>query len=246
MGEILFSTCKDMLLQLDDLETFSEFQEQVLFLFDKYFGLERSIFWLCREEGEIYSPVTRNTPEQSLRQYMSDYSDKDLLLPIRVSSLLSNTRVLRIEDMVSKQEYENSLFYNDFMKPGNIYHEMGVYLMNQNKLIGGISFVGEQENAGFKDEAAKSIDLLSHFISMKLYYILKHPFRNIPMEDVHLTPSEEKVCKLLQTGLTNQEMADHLFVSLHTIKKHLQNIYKMLGVTNRTSLLSFIMHKSLS
>ncbi|MEK4030574.1 hypothetical protein MKZ02_18850 [Pseudobacillus sp. FSL P4-0506] len=139
MGEILFSTCKDMLLQLDDLETLSEFREQVLFLFDKYFGLERSIFWLCREEGEIYSPVTRNTPEQSLRQYMSDYSDKDLLLPIRVSSLLSNTRVLRIEDMVSKQEYENSLFYNDFMKPGNIYHEMGVYLMNQNKPIGGQS-----------------------------------------------------------------------------------------------------------
>ncbi|WP_445324332.1 helix-turn-helix transcriptional regulator [Pseudobacillus sp. FSL P4-0506] len=66
------------------------------------------------------------------------------------------------------------------------------------------------------------------------------------MEDVHLTPSEEKVCKLLQTGLTNQEMADHLFVSLHAIKKHLQNIYKKLGVTNRTSLLSFIMHKSLS
>ncbi|KKB37346.1 hypothetical protein QY95_02853 [Bacillus thermotolerans] len=36
-------------------------------------------------------------------------------------------------------------------------------------------------------------------------------------------------------------MADQLVVSLNTIKKHLQNIYKKLGVSNRTSLLSFLM-----
>ncbi|KMY53330.1 hypothetical protein AC623_04425 [Bacillus sp. FJAT-27231] len=244
MKEIPFNTYKEMLLHLDDLRTLSEFREQVLYLFEKHFGLEHSIFWLCRDKGEIYSPVTRNTPEKSLHQYIHHYHDEDFLLPIRVSSLLSNTRVLRIEDIVSKQEYEDSLFYNGFMKPHHHYHEMGVYLISQNKLIGGISFIGEQGNAGFNDKAANSIDLLSHFISLKLQYILKHSPNNSPIEDVKLTPSEEKICDLLQLGLTNQEMADHLFVSLHTIKKHLQNIYKKLGVTNRTSLLSRMIQKN--
>jgi DNA-binding CsgD family transcriptional regulator len=37
----------------------------------------------------------------------------------------------------------------------------------------------------------------------------------------------------LSTGMTNRELAGHLFVSENTIKTHLRHLYDKLGVRNR-------------
>ena len=52
-----------------------------------------------------------------------------------------------------------------------------------------------------------------------------------------LSEREMEVLTLLGQGLSNQEIADRLFVSLNTIKTHLSNIYGKLGVTRRTQAL---------
>ncbi len=35
-------------------------------------------------------------------------------------------------------------------------------------------------------------------------------------------------------GMRNQEIADHLFISLSTVKRHIANAYGKLGVSHRT------------
>lgn len=47
------------------------------------------------------------------------------------------------------------------------------------------------------------------------------------------TRSEQHVASLLDEGLTYQEIADELVISFHTVKKHVQSIYKKCGVKNR-------------
>jgi len=49
-----------------------------------------------------------------------------------------------------------------------------------------------------------------------------------------LTPREQEILRLLADGLTNVQLARMLWVSEQTIKFHLSNIYRKLGVTNRT------------
>ena len=44
---------------------------------------------------------------------------------------------------------------------------------------------------------------------------------------------ETEVIELVATGYTNQEIADHLFLSPHTVKDHASAIYRKLGVRNR-------------
>ncbi len=54
----------------------------------------------------------------------------------------------------------------------------------------------------------------------------------------HLSKREIDVAGLLFSGLKNAQIADKLFISEITVKKHLQNIYHKVGVNNRTSLVN--------
>jgi LuxR family maltose regulon positive regulatory protein len=49
-----------------------------------------------------------------------------------------------------------------------------------------------------------------------------------------LSEREIEVLQLISEGLSNQEIASRLFLSLHTVKVHARNIYAKLGVKNRT------------
>ena len=49
-----------------------------------------------------------------------------------------------------------------------------------------------------------------------------------------ISDRELEVLQLMAQGLSNQEIADKLFVSLHTIKTHSSNLYSKLNVKRRT------------
>ena len=51
-----------------------------------------------------------------------------------------------------------------------------------------------------------------------------------------LTVRETAVTTLLAQGLRNKEIADKLFISTDTIKKHLYNTFQKLQVSNRLEL----------
>ena len=55
---------------------------------------------------------------------------------------------------------------------------------------------------------------------------------------VDLTPSETRVAELVATGSTNREVADALFISVHTVEANLKRIYRKLGIRSRTELAS--------
>jgi len=55
-----------------------------------------------------------------------------------------------------------------------------------------------------------------------------------PAPDDGLTPKEREVLGLVARGLSNAEIARELWLSQQTIKFHLTNVYRKLGVANRT------------
>jgi LuxR family maltose regulon positive regulatory protein len=50
----------------------------------------------------------------------------------------------------------------------------------------------------------------------------------------HLSARELEVLDLIAAGLTNQQIAARLYLSLHTVKSHARNIFAKLGVGSRT------------
>lgn len=59
----------------------------------------------------------------------------------------------------------------------------------------------------------------------------------LPGENI-LTERELEVLRHIAAGHSNKEIADRLFVSLNTVKTHINNIYGKLGVKRRTQALS--------
>lgn len=52
--------------------------------------------------------------------------------------------------------------------------------------------------------------------------------------DFNLTNREKEILKLIAEGLSNKDIAEQLFLSLHTVKNHVRNIIQKLAVDDRT------------
>lgn len=55
-----------------------------------------------------------------------------------------------------------------------------------------------------------------------------------------ITRREKEIIELILNGLTNQEIADSLFITLQTVKDHTHNIFLKTGVRNRVELINII------
>lgn len=61
-----------------------------------------------------------------------------------------------------------------------------------------------------------------------------HGWEPPPALPASLTPREVEVLRLMSKGYSNRQIAQDLFMSLSTVKKHVQRIITKLGVSNRT------------
>ena len=64
-----------------------------------------------------------------------------------------------------------------------------------------------------------------------------------------ITPREQEIIRLILEGKSNTDIEKELYISLHTVKNHIYNIYQKLEVKNRlqiTSLIQNFLHKNSS
>lgn len=94
----------------------------------------------------------------------------------------------------------------------------------------------------------RSLDLLNdienqndweHFTR---HFTLQHPdfFTRLTKKSNKLSPIEQKVCALLKINLSNQEIADILFLSKRTVDTHRYNIRKKLALAPHVNIYEFI------
>lgn len=81
---------------------------------------------------------------------------------------------------------------------------------------------------------------MSPSIAMKTLKLLKNPIvfgSSSDSELVELSTREIEVLEHLSKGLKNAAIADNLFLSTSTVKKHIENIYRKLQAHNRIEML---------
>ncbi len=77
---------------------------------------------------------------------------------------------------------------------------------------------------------------MSPNIALKTLKLLRNPVK-IPSENkednIVLSKRETKILEQLSKGLNYNLIADNLFISTGTVRKHIENIYKKLQVHNK-------------
>lgn len=63
---------------------------------------------------------------------------------------------------------------------------------------------------------------------------LSGPALEQALEKLNITPREFEVLQFIAEGLSNQEIAGRLFLSLNTVKTHIANLFSKLDVQRRT------------
>lgn len=74
---------------------------------------------------------------------------------------------------------------------------------------------------------------MSRVIARKVFSFFTIPEVS-PTHLEHLSAREYEILQQLSTGLIYKEIASNLFISIETVKKHIQHIYTKLHVNNRT------------
>lgn len=54
-----------------------------------------------------------------------------------------------------------------------------------------------------------------------------------------MTKREKEILQGVISGKTNQQIANELFISVHTVKAHLDSLFRKAGVLNRVQLAVF-------
>ena len=126
---------------------------------------------------------------------------------------------------------------SDFLKIGGVI-EMLVFsvavVFRMNKL--------KQDNEFYKQEIRNMMIELEQAAQVVMKAdTASDPDETLPIDlskEFKLTKRQSDILGGIQRGLSNQEIADELFISLNTVKYHTKNIYEKLGVKRRTQLMT--------
>jgi DNA-binding NarL/FixJ family response regulator len=96
--------------------------------------------------------------------------------------------------------------------------------------------------------AAKGESLISTSVARKLIEEITEPTgrkkkKEEGFED--LSQREVDVIKLMARGYNNRQIADILFISEHTVKVHIRNIFRKIGVVDRTNAVLWALERGL-
>lgn len=108
-------------------------------------------------------------------------------------------------------------------------------------LAGAIGYIVKSVKAAQIAEAVRAAHAGQGWLDPSVTAYLLHDYRRASQESgAHpvLTPTELRVLQLIATGQTTAEIAEALFVAEKTVKNHLANIYRKLGVKNRSHAVS--------
>jgi DNA-binding CsgD family transcriptional regulator len=160
---------KKILQFIDDIFTEPKvFHQQVLSSLYRLFGYDKCIFWTTDRSGNIFNPILHNFQDKVIETYLNEYISMDILHPQNISERLHKKRVIYINEIMPSAAYEKTEYYKNFMKPHNYYHELGIYLFEQDKLIGVIGLVRTLNEKGFRKSDVDRLEVLEKYISKLL------------------------------------------------------------------------------
>jgi DNA-binding CsgD family transcriptional regulator len=146
---------------------------------------------------------------------------------------------LKLSDFHTRRELRRTALYADWFRPAGIEYELEVAIPSRLEHTKTFLFDDARHDFGERERALLNL-LQPHLVQLDRTAALRRQVEATPVDrDAGrlggLTAREREVLTLVGDGLRNAEIAEALWVSPATVRKHLENIYDKLGVHTRTA-----------
>ncbi|SDB94603.1 response regulator transcription factor [Acinetobacter boissieri] len=200
--------------------------------FTKFFAYETDI-----NQSELNWFNYQNIPAQAMDIYLNKMCKYD---PVFFKNNLDNT-----EEIILLNTKTITPRYQSFLKNIHVIDNVELVFKTSNQTIKGISLIRGENERHFSDHELMTIQSCHAIAKHSLDCIRLEPQpQNIGLNSPTdcLTNKEKKVLSLLLEGKKNQDIANLLFISLATVKTHIQHIFKKMFVKSKFELMSKYYH----
>lgn len=244
MNELRSSQVRALLDFLDDLESVADEGEEALntVLFEGLGGLvpSDSVWRADCDLGRVRNDL-RSTDGRLGPVYESKQMRWWALVPqhpiIVHREETGNARAVKLSDVASRRSLRRLEIYDEFFHPYGIEYSMSIRIPLSVDLVVDIGCTRVSKDFTERDRA------LLDLTRLPLAHILRSAGAagtEALITRLGLTAREASVLRLVGAGMSNAAVADVLFISSGTVRKHLEHIYAKLGVGNRTEAASWL------
>ena len=138
-------------------------------------------------------------------------------------------------------------YYKKVYRPNNWHYSLQMILGKDKEFLGVITFYRTIGKDNFQYDDIFLLDLLKDHLAYRLYRDRQEC--NNGQEKLTVTEAAEKygltkrehtILRLLMQGKDNNQLCEELSISVNTLKKHILNIYRKLGIRNRVQMFKMV------
>ncbi|OOM81863.1 HTH-type transcriptional regulator MalT [Clostridium puniceum] len=185
---------------------------------------------------EIYSEAEKN--------YLSN-EDEDYTRWVMLSG---QCLLIRESDLMPEEERMNTALYKRCYEPFGLHYSLQLNLVYNDLFLGVLTIYRKREEGDFKDDEMFIVKAFSDHLNLRFYGYYTNDSKNSSSpsysianlaSQYSLTNREVEILQLIFQDMNNDEIADKLYISGYTLKKHIQNLYRKFNVSTKWNLLKF-------
>ena len=221
---------------------FDEMRRQFLEQIKTVIDFDSADFYLAsaKEMERLERPVYFNCDEALSDIYESiDYS--------RGIMFSGRSMVYRETDIISDEKRVNTEYYRRVYRPNNWHYALQMIFGRNKSFLGVVTLYRTIGKEDFTYEDVFLMDMLKDHMAYRLYQERTHQMtaqEKLTMTEAvrkyNLTKREQTILGLLLQGMENAQICDQLSITVNTLKKHILNIYRKLGIRNRVQMFKLV------
>lgn len=224
--------------------SFDEMRNRFLDWIGKLIPYDCACFSLVKDEV-VYNTVSKGINDEKIVVYEKLYSDN----PLYWTLISEESFAYNQSDMVSADSVKGNIFYKSFLRKNGFVYSMGINIVFKDEVIGVINFYRGKSKRDFCKRDLFILDILKKHLAYRLFYEAKKGDARFLFAEGYnkrisskfgLTRRESEVLNYAVKGFSNDEIAKMLNVSVSTVKKHFNSLYKKMHVKNRVQLLQSV------
>lgn len=223
-------------------ENFDDMRYEILDQLKMVLDFDSADFYMAsREEGKLLcGPVTYNC-DMDLSEM---YEDLDYSRGIVASGKML---IYRETDIISDEARVQTDYYQKVYKPNNWHYALQMVIARNKKFLGAITFYRTIGKENFLYDDIFVLDMLKDHLAYRLEQFYKSEEAGMDKITVteavvkyDLTKREHMILKQLMSGKDHAQICEELVISSNTLKKHILNIYRKMGIKNRVQLFKMV------